>query len=97
MSGILFDECGKHQSHQKVSDDIYNLFRDHISSLPARTSHYSRKHNSARKAIARLYKDFLKIHDPDYLKLELGKLPTKSFSSTSSKNSEANHFRAFLS
>ena len=76
VSGIPFDERGKHRSHQKVSDDIRNLVRDHISSLPARTSHYSRKHNSARKylppelSIARLYKDFLKIHDPDYLKLE---------------------------
>ena len=49
MSGIPFDERGKHQSHEKVSDDVHNLVRDHINSLPAHTSHYSWKHNSVHK------------------------------------------------
>ena len=49
---------------------------DHISSLSARISHYSRKQNHGRKylppelSIARLHKEFKKIHDPEFLQIE---------------------------
>ena len=72
----LFDKRGKHSNRVKVSDTIRDMVMDHISSLPARTSHYSRKQNHGRKylppelSIARLHKEFKKIHDPEFLQIE---------------------------
>ena len=71
-----FDKRGKHSNRVKVSDTVSDLVRSHISLLPAHTSHYSRKENCERKylppdlSIARLYKEFFKIHDPDFIKAE---------------------------
>ena len=50
------------------------MIRDHIRSFPARSSHYSHSDNSGRVylspelSIARLYRDFLERHDPEFIK-----------------------------
>lgn len=70
------DKRGKHSSHCSVAEDVKKLVREHIETFPTRHSHYSRKDNIERVylpsdlSIARLYRDFLEKHDPDYLTLE---------------------------
>lgn len=74
--GIIWDKRGKHDNHQRVSDEVRNLIREHIRSFPARSSHYSRSDNpdrvylSPELSIARLYRDFLEKHDQDYVMKE---------------------------
>ena len=73
-STIVWDKRGKHTEHQRVSDTVRNLIREHIRSFPARSSHYSRSDNSGRVylsselSIARLYRDFLEKHDPEFVR-----------------------------
>ena len=45
-SSIELDNRGKHSNRQTIGDDVRQLIREHISSFPARSSHYSRKDNS---------------------------------------------------
>ena len=68
------DRRGKHNNRpRKVSEELHQKVRDHIKSLPARQSHYSRHDNHGRLylspdlSIARLYQMFLVEHDPEYL------------------------------
>ena len=74
QSTIIWDKCGKHTEHQQVSDTVRNLIREHIRSFPTRSSHYSCSDNSGRVylslelSIARLYGDFLKKHDPEFVR-----------------------------
>ena len=37
--GIIWDKRGKHDNHQRVSDDVRDLIRKHIRSFPAKSSH----------------------------------------------------------
>ena len=70
------DQRGKHGNHPVVGEEVKDLIREHIRSFPAKHSHYSRKDNSGRVylsselSIARLHKNFLQIHDPEYIQLE---------------------------
>ena len=72
---LQFDRCGKHDNHPTVAEEVKQLVREHIRSLPTRHSHYSRKDNSGRVylsaelSIARLHHNFLEKHDPEYLQL----------------------------
>lgn len=60
------DGRGKHGEHRKISDDVRNLIRKHVSSFPARESHYSRSKNTHRKyldaslTVAAMHNDFIK-------------------------------------
>ena len=75
-ANIELDKRGKHGNQQRIGDDVRELIREHIRSFPARASHYSRKDNCGRTylspelSIARLHRDFLEKHDPQYLQLE---------------------------
>ena len=78
------DQRGKHQNRpHKVSDEVRELVREHIKTFPTRNSHYSRKGNygrvylSSELSIARLYKNFLQTHDPEYLVLQEANLQRK--------------------
>jgi hypothetical protein len=70
------DKRGKHSNHRAVNEDAKKLVREHIESYPTRHSHYSRKDNKDRVylssdlSIARLHREFLQKHDPEYIKLE---------------------------
>ena len=70
------DKRGRHGCHPKVGEDLKQHIREHIKSYPTRHSHYSRKDNSERVylsgelSIARLYREFLEKHDPEYMQLE---------------------------
>ena len=81
---IELDRRGRHGNRpQKVPEEVRELVRDHIRTFPARNSHYSRKDNHGRTylssdlSIARLYKNFLQIHDPQYLALQEANLQRK--------------------
>lgn len=73
-STIIWDKRGKHTEHQRVSDTVRNLIREHIRSFPTRSSHYSRSDISGRVdlsselSIAWLYRDFLEKHDPEFVR-----------------------------
>jgi len=75
-SKIIWDKRGKHTNHQKVDDSVRDLIREHIRSYPARSSHYSRSDNlecvylSPELSIARVYRDFLEKHDPEFVRLQ---------------------------
>ena len=75
-STVVWDKRGKHHGHVKVSEAVRDTVREHIRSYPARSSHYSRSDNTGRVylppdlSIARLYRDFLEKHDPEYVQLE---------------------------
>ena len=78
------DKRGKHSNRpQQICDEVRDLVREHISTFPARNSHYFRKDNHGRTylspelSIARLYRNFLEKHDPEYLKLEEANLRLK--------------------
>ena len=70
FSGDIADHRGKHTHHNKISDEIKNRIRQHISSFPARESHYSRSKNKTKKYldaslnIKKLYDMFLN-ENPD--------------------------------
>ena len=70
------DKRGKHNKHHTVGEDIKDMIRQHIKSFSARHSHYSRQDNAGRiylapeLSIARLYRMFLEIHDPECLQLQ---------------------------
>lgn len=71
------DRRGKHTNRpQKVSEEVCQQVREHIKTYPTRNSHYSRKDNHGRTylspelSIARLHRNFLEQHDPEYLQLE---------------------------
>ena len=71
------DRRGKHSNHPNVSEDVKDLVRNIIiRSYPSRHSHYSRNDNSERVylpaelSIARLHRNFLEKHDPEYITLE---------------------------
>ena len=70
------DKRGKHSNHPVVGEEVREKIREHIRSYPSRYSHYSRKDNAERVylpaelSIARLYRDFLEKHDPEYVRLE---------------------------
>ena len=76
-------ELDRHGRPQKVPEEVWELVRDHIRTFLARNSHYSRKSNHGRTylssdlTIARLYKNFLQIHDPQYLALQEANLQRK--------------------
>ena len=71
---IELDRRGRHGNRpQKVPEEIRELVRDHIRTFSARNSHYSCKDKtylSSDLSIAQLYKNFLQIHDPQYLTLQ---------------------------
>ena len=67
--GNPFDRRGKHQNREKVSDSLLTLVREHISSLPARTSHYSRKENAGRKYLPPEL-SIARLHDPEFLEFQ---------------------------
>ena len=75
-TSIELDKRGKHSNRQRIGEDVCELIRGHIRSFPTRGSHYSREDNSGRTylspelSIARLHRDFLEKHDPEYLRLE---------------------------
>ena len=76
LTGQLeLDRRGKHGNHATVGEEVKERIREHIRSLPARRSHYSRKDNSNRLyltadlSIARLHHDFLEKNDPEYILL----------------------------
>ena len=77
------DKRGKHGNQPKVNEELRQLIRDHIQSFPARTSHYSRGDNHGRTylppdlSIARLYRNFLEIRDPEFVKMEEDNLKRK--------------------
>ena len=73
----MWDKHGKHTGyHQKVDNVVCDLIQEHMHSFPARSSHYSHSDNSGRVylspdlSIAWLYTDFLKEHDPQFMKLQ---------------------------
>uniref|UniRef100_A0A1X7T8T3 Uncharacterized protein n=1 Tax=Amphimedon queenslandica TaxID=400682 RepID=A0A1X7T8T3_AMPQE len=81
---IELDRRGKHGNWpQKVPEEVRELVCKHIKTFPTRNSHYSRKDNHGRTylspelSIARLYKNFLQIHDPEYLSLDEANLQKK--------------------
>ena len=78
------DKRGKHTNRpQQICEEVRDLVREHINMFPTRNSHYSRKDNHGRTylspelSIARLYRNFLEKHDPEYLKLEEANLQLK--------------------
>jgi hypothetical protein len=83
VSSVEPDKRDKHNNHPRVNEDLRQLIREHIKSFPARFSHYSRSDNPGRTylpphlSIARLYHNFLEIHDKEYIKLEEENLKRK--------------------
>jgi len=73
---LELDGRGKHNNHPAVDDNLKDMIREHIKSVPSRQSHYSRKDNSKRVylspdlSIARLHRNFLEKYDPEYIKLQ---------------------------
>ena len=61
----MTDKRGKHDNHRQIADSIRNRIRKHISSFPARESHYSRSKNKHKKyldsslSIAEMHRIFL--------------------------------------
>lgn len=60
------DKRGHHGNHQKISDDIKNSIRRHISSIPRIESHYCRSNSKKEyiegsKTMADLHRDYLEM------------------------------------
>jgi hypothetical protein len=47
--GLVSDNCGWHQPHNKTHPDDIKFICDFISGFPAYNSHYSRKDNSSKQ------------------------------------------------
>ena len=45
---LELDRRGKHDNHSTIDNEVKDLIREHIKSLPSRQSHYSRKDNPQR-------------------------------------------------
>ena len=73
---VKCDKRGKHSNHPVVGEEVREKIREHIRSYPSRHSHYSRKDNAecvylpAELSIARLYRDFLEKHNPEYVHVQ---------------------------
>ena len=73
---LELDRRGKHDNHSTIDNEVKDLIREHIKSLPSRQSHYSRKDNPQRiylspeLSIARLHYKFLEKYDPEYIQLK---------------------------
>ena len=68
------DGRGKHTNRpHRLTEEVKQMVRQHISSFPAQKSHYSRKKNPGKKYLAeelnvsRMYTFFLEENQPEYL------------------------------
>lgn len=74
VSGVLFsgDSRGKHDNRpNRINESLKDQIREHIRSYPSQESHYSRSSNRKRKylseglSIARMYRQYLEMYEPN--------------------------------